>query len=114
TGRVRPSGPGAVPGPCAPCGKGATARSREHPSSLYGHPRADGRPAQALERAGTPIRSGSGRRPEWRDERMPIPDRAGSLAILARAELPTEHGTFDALVFTLGDDPREHVALVHG
>lgn len=45
---------------------------------------------------------------------MPIPDRAGSLAILARAELPTEHGTFDALVFTLGDDPREHVALVHG
>lgn len=43
---------------------------------------------------------------------MPNPDRA--LAVLARAELPTEHGTFDALVFTLGDDPREHVALVHG
>jgi GTP cyclohydrolase II len=43
---------------------------------------------------------------------MPNPDRA--LAVLARAELPTEHGTFEALVFTLGDDPREHMALVHG
>lgn len=38
----------------------------------------------------------------------------GALAVLARAQLPTEHGLFDALVFTLGDDPREHVALVHG
>lgn len=36
------------------------------------------------------------------------------LTALARAELPTEHGTFEALVFTTGDDPREHVALVHG
>jgi GTP cyclohydrolase II len=38
----------------------------------------------------------------------------GALAVLARAQLPTEHGLFEALVFTIGDDPREHVALVHG
>jgi GTP cyclohydrolase II len=37
-----------------------------------------------------------------------------ALAVLARASLPTEHGVFDAVVFTFGDDPREHVALVHG
>ena len=33
---------------------------------------------------------------------------------LARSELPTEFGLFEAVVFTVGDDPREHVALVYG
>ena len=44
----------------------------------------------------------------------PDPRVSGPLAVLARAQLPTEHGPFEALVFTVGDDPREHVALVHG
>lgn len=44
----------------------------------------------------------------------PEPRVSGPLAVLARAQLPTEHGPFEALVFTLGEDPREHVALVHG
>jgi len=36
------------------------------------------------------------------------------LTVLARAELPTEHGVFEAIVFTIGEDAREHVALVYG
>ena len=44
----------------------------------------------------------------------PDPRVSGPLAVLARAQLPTEHGPFEAVVFTLGEDPREHVALVHG
>ena len=36
------------------------------------------------------------------------------LTALAHAELPTAQGVFEAIVFTVGDDPREHVALVHG
>lgn len=39
---------------------------------------------------------------------------APSLTVLARAELPTEFGAFEALVFCSGDDTREHVALVFG
>jgi GTP cyclohydrolase II len=45
---------------------------------------------------------------------MPQPTHAPPLTALARAELPTEHGAFEAIVFTVGDDPREHVALVRG
>jgi GTP cyclohydrolase II len=43
-----------------------------------------------------------------------LPSARPSATILARAELPTEHGTFEAIVFTCGEDPREHVALVQG
>lgn len=39
---------------------------------------------------------------------------APSLTVLARSELPTEFGVFEALVFCVGDDTREHVALVFG
>ena len=39
---------------------------------------------------------------------------APHITVLARAELPTEHGTFEAIVFTVAGDPREHVALVFG
>lgn len=45
---------------------------------------------------------------------MKSPIHAPPLTALAKAELPTEHGPFQAIVFTVGDDPREHVALVHG
>jgi 3,4-dihydroxy 2-butanone 4-phosphate synthase/GTP cyclohydrolase II len=33
---------------------------------------------------------------------------------LARVPLPTVHGDFTALAFTAGEDPTEHLALVHG
>lgn len=33
---------------------------------------------------------------------------------LARSELPTEYGTFEAIVFRMEGEDREHVALVHG
>lgn len=39
---------------------------------------------------------------------------APPLIVLARSELPTEFGSFETIVFTVGDDPREHVALVYG
>lgn len=39
---------------------------------------------------------------------------APPLTALARAELPTEHGMFEAIVFTVEGDDGEHVALVHG
>lgn len=42
------------------------------------------------------------------------PMNAPQLTALARAELPTEHGTFQAIVFRMENDDREHVALVHG
>ncbi|HWV39777.1 MAG TPA: GTP cyclohydrolase II [Vulgatibacter sp.] len=42
------------------------------------------------------------------------PNAAPHLTVLARAELPTEHGLFEAFVFTIGEDPREHVGLVLG
>lgn len=42
------------------------------------------------------------------------PHAAPHITVLARAELPTEHGTFEAVVFTVAGDPREHVALVYG
>ncbi len=45
---------------------------------------------------------------------LPIDVAPPPLTVLARAELPTEHGTFEALVFVVGEDPREHVALVFG
>ncbi len=45
---------------------------------------------------------------------MQSPNHLPPLTALARSELPTEHGVFEAIVFTVGDDPREHVALVHG
>lgn len=46
--------------------------------------------------------------------KMQSPSTLPAFAALARAELPTRHGTFEAIVFTVGEDPREHVALVHG
>ncbi len=36
------------------------------------------------------------------------------LAILAEAEIPLEAGVFRAIVFRWGDEPVEHVALIHG
>lgn len=39
---------------------------------------------------------------------------APPLTALARAELPTDHGTFEAIVFTVDGDEGEHVALVYG
>jgi len=45
---------------------------------------------------------------------MQSPNHLPPFTALARAELPTEQGVFEAIVFTVGDDPREHVALVHG
>ncbi|AKU92215.1 GTP cyclohydrolase II [Vulgatibacter incomptus] len=42
------------------------------------------------------------------------PDDGLRMVALARADLPTEHGTFEAIVFSMAGDPREHVALVFG
>lgn len=36
------------------------------------------------------------------------------LAVLAQAELPTEAGVFQTIVFSVEGDDREHLALVHG
>jgi len=42
------------------------------------------------------------------------PNAVSLLEVLARSELPTEHGDFEAVVFRMGEDHREHVALVYG
>lgn len=44
------------------------------------------------------------------EQRKTIPP----LALLAQAELPTQHGVFQAAVFSVEGDDREHVALIFG
>jgi len=45
---------------------------------------------------------------------MEKPTTIPPLAVLAQAELPTEYGDFQTVVFSVEGDDREHLALVYG